>query len=123
VAAGNLDTTILSRQSATQVTLAANASTTVTTANYIYPQVGNVNQMLKVTGNPPGFGNISSITGTPNTGALRFINTTDGLTNLSAGPISFETNVRPVHRAAGRPAGRVGRRRCSSTRPARATRS
>jgi hypothetical protein len=91
-AAGNLDTTILSRQSATQVTLAANASTTVTTANYIYPQVGNVNQMLKVTGNPPGFGNISSITGTPNTGALRFINTTDGLTNLSAGPISFETN-------------------------------
>lgn len=88
VASANLDTTILTYTSATSVTLETTASTSVTTANYVYPVVGNVNQMLKVTGNPPGFGSIS----TTNTGALRFINTTDGVTNLSAGPVTFETS-------------------------------
>lgn len=91
-AAGNLDTTILSYQSATQVTLAANASTSVTTANYVYPQVGNVNQMAVITGGPPGFGAVSS-TGSGNTGGIRFINKQPGLTNLSAPPWSFETDA------------------------------
>lgn len=89
-AAGNLDTTILSFQSATQVTLAANASTSVTTANYIYPQLADGQALLaKITGNPPGFGNIS----TTNTGALRFINKQTGVSNLSASPWSFETDA------------------------------
>jgi hypothetical protein len=112
VAAANLDTTILSYQSATQVTLAANASTSVTTANYIYPAVGNVNQMAKITGTPPGFGSITAA----NRGALRFINTTDGLTNLSASPWSFETSTRPMHGARGLPAVRRGRRHARQPR-------
>lgn len=88
-AAGNLDTTILTYTSATSVTLATTASTSVTTANYIYPVVANVQQMAKVTGNAIGFGSVS----TTNTGALRFINTQAGTSNLSASPWSFETNA------------------------------
>lgn len=91
-AGGNLDTTILSRQSATQVTLATNALTSVTTANYLYPVVGNVNQVAKITGNPPGFGSVSN-NGSGNVGALRFVNLAPGNANLAASPWSFETSA------------------------------
>jgi hypothetical protein len=95
---GKLETTILSRQSATQVTLAANAANTVSGAQYVY---GAVARVVEMTGDGYGNGWINFAPGVAQTVSGVLLDTQGGQAGTALDPAAFDYQVEPLGEQAG----------------------
>jgi len=88
---GKLETTILSRQSSTQVTLAANAANTVTGAQYVY---GLVTRTFDLTGDGHGNGSLDFWPGAAQAVTSVLLDTQGGAagTNLDASAFDYQSD-------------------------------
>lgn len=90
---GKLETTILSRQSATQVTLAASAVNTVSGAQYVY---GAVTRTFDMTGDGYGNGNIDFWPASAQMVSGVLIDTQGGQAGTALDPSAFDYQTDPL---------------------------